>query len=262
MESSRVIWITGASSGIGKALVSEYFHAGYRVIISSRKKSDLDNIAESFDQKERIKVLPMDLGEPHTLEGISQQAWSLFGHIDILVNNAGISQRSLIRETSMEVYRKLMEINYFGNIAIAKALLPNMENQGHGHLVVISSLVGKFGTPYRSGYSASKHALHGFYDSLRAEYHAKNILVTLVCPGFIHTRVSLNALTGDGSRLNEMDDAQANGMPAEIFAKKMKRAVDKGRLEVNIGGRETLGVWIKRIFPGVFARRIPHIKVR
>ena len=264
MKKHPVIWITGASSGIGKALVQEYFNAGYNVILSSRNTSELQSVAGDLpaEGQHRLQILPIDLSESGRFESLARQAWDLFGPIDILVQNAGISQRSLIRDTSMDVYRKLMEVNYFGNIALSKAVVPLMEERGQGHLVVVSSLVGKFGTPYRSGYAASKHALHGFYDSLRAEYDASNIKVTMVCPGFIRTQVSINALTGDGTPLNEMDHAQARGMSPEVLARKMKRAVDAGRFEVNIGGREKFGVLIKRFFPGFFARRLPRINVR
>src|SRR5690606_21531087 len=138
---------------------------------------------------------------------------------DCLILNAGLSQRSLVEETKMEVYRELMEVNYFGNIALTKAMLPSFVTQNSGHFVVISSLVGKFGTPYRSGYSASKHALHGYFDSLRAELMMKqqNIDVTIICPGFVSTNISYNALGGEGSKVGSYDEANAQGLTPKQF---------------------------------------------
>jgi short-subunit dehydrogenase len=129
----------------------------------------------------------------------------------------------------------------------------------------VSSITGKFGTPYRSGYAASKHALHGFFDSLRAELwkETKNsIAVTMICPGFIHTPITLAAVTGDGSPLGKMDEGQYHGMPADIFAGKMIRAIENRKNEAYIGGREVWGVYLKRLFPNWFARVIRKAAVR
>ena len=145
-----------------------------------------------------IQILPLDLSRADVLRAITEDAVKLYGHIDILVNNGGLGQRSLINETSLEVDRQLMEVNYFGTIALTKYLLPHFINRQKGHVVTITSLTGKFGTPYRSAYAASKHALHGFFDALRAEHWKDNIHVTMICPGFIMTNLSVAALTGAG----------------------------------------------------------------
>lgn len=165
-------------------------------------------------------------------------------------------------ETSMEVDRKIMEVNYFGPIALTKFLLPHFSKQKRGQIAVMTSLAGKFGTPYRSGYAASKHALHGFFESLRAELWKENIKVTLIAPGFIQTRISVSALTGDGSKLNKMDDAQSNGMSVAKAAHQIAKAIAQQKNEVYIGGKETLGVYLKRFFPGYFSRMIRKVKVR
>ncbi len=260
----KVVWITGASSGIGKALVKEYTEAGFNVILSARRLELLNEIISEYPEQQQPKLtaLYLDLEATKTHESTVKKAWNIFGKIDVFINNGGISQRSLVRDTELDVYRRLMEVNYFGNISLTKALMPYFLSQGSGDIAVVSSLVGKFGTPYRSGYAASKHALHGFYDSLRAEHAGDNVNVTIICPGFIRTQVSVNALTGDGSALNKMDNAQAQGMSPEECAKKMKRAIDHHKREVYIGGRETLGVWLKRFFPGLFAKKLPSVKVR
>ncbi len=260
----KVIWLTGASSGIGEALVYELAKKGSKIIISSRRKEELERVKSKCDPETQnnIAILPLDLAKSETLAAKTEEAIEAFGHIDILINNGGISQRSLGKETSEEVDRKIMEVNYFGTIAITKHLLPHYLERKQGHFVTVSSLVGKFGTPFRTAYSASKHALHGFYDSLRAELYKDNIDITLVCPGFIHTNVSINALTGDGEKLDQMDDAQANGMPADVFAKKMIRAIERKKREVNIGGKERFAVLMKRFFPGIFAKAVQKAKVR
>ncbi len=259
---SRVIWVTGASSGIGEALTYHCVAKGHRLIISSRNQEQLLLIQSKCPQPENIYVLPLDLSNSAELKSKCEEALKVFGQIDLLINNGGISQRSLAHETDLEVDRKLMEINYFGTIALTKALLPHFLTHKKGHIAVVTSLVGKFGTPYRSSYAASKHALHGFFDSLRAEHHLDNLKVTLICPGFIKTNVSINALTADGKPLNQMDEAQANGMSAEECAKQIYRAIVNGKEEVYIGGKETFGVYLKRFFPSLFSRFLNKAKVR
>ena len=260
---NKVIWITGASSGIGEALAYALAKKGARLILSSRRREELERVRTSCEGKEEhIQILPLDLGQKNSLRLITEAAIQMFGHIDILINNGGISQRALAKDTAPEVDRQLMEVNYFGTVELTKYLLPHFMERRSGHYVVVTSLVGKFGTPYRSGYSASKHALHGFFDSLRAEVYKSNIKVTIVCPGFIKTNVSINALTEKGEKLNQMDNAQAKGMPAEVFARKMIRAIESEKPEVYIGGRETYGVYLKRFFPDLFARIVRKARVR
>ncbi|SNS50244.1 Short-chain dehydrogenase [Belliella buryatensis] len=257
-----VVWITGASSGIGEALVKTYHQAGWKIIISSRKKEALENLKATCQNTGNIYVLPLDLADSSQFTEIVTDAIKAFGHIDILINNGGISQRSLALDTSIEVDRKIMEIDFFGTIALSKAILPHFVERKSGHFGVVSSLVGKFGSPYRSSYSAAKHALHGFFDSLRAEIYKENIWVTMICPGFIRTNVSINALTADGTPLNEMDEAQDKGMSPEDCAQAIKKALDRKKEEVLIGGKEVLAVYLKRFFPKVFSKLIRKAKVR
>ncbi|MEQ8924813.1 MAG: SDR family oxidoreductase [Fulvivirga sp.] len=259
---NKVVWLTGASSGIGEALAYALSEKGCKLIISARRESELERVKSSCAAPENVKILFLDLSDAETLKTKVSDAVSLYGSIHILINNGGISQRSLAANTSLEVDRKLMEINYFGTIALTKYLLPHFKKQDGGHIAVVTSLVGKFGTPYRSGYAASKHALHGFFDALRAEVYHDNIRITMVCPGFVKTNVSVNALTEDGTNLNKMDDAQANGMPANVFARKMIRAIEKNKAEVNIGGKEVYGVYLKRFFPALFNTIVRRAKVR
>jgi short-subunit dehydrogenase len=187
----------------------------------------------------------------------ARAALALFGGIDILVLNAGISQRSLTRDTSEPVYRRLMEVNFFGPEALTRAVLPSMLERKSGHIVVISSIAGRFGVPLRSGYSATKFALHGFYEALRAEEARNGIQVTLVCPGFIRTNISVCALKGDGSHHAKMDPELARGMPAEQCAAQILKGVAALRQEIVVGApREKMLVYAKRFFPALLARMV------
>lgn len=261
---NKVVWLTGASSGIGEALAYALAAKGARLILSSRRKEELERVKGNCPAaaQPNIRTLPLDLEKPDTLALSAEAAIQLFGYIDVLINNAGISQRSFIADTEVAVYRKLMEINYFGPVALIKYLLPHFIRRKRGHFVNITSLTGKFGTPYRSGYAASKHALHGFSDSLRAEHHKDNICVTMACPGFIRTNLTLSALTANGTPLNKMDAAQYKGKSAKWCAKKIVSAIEKRKQEVYIGGREVLGVYLKRFFPRFFSRIIRKVAVR
>jgi short-subunit dehydrogenase len=263
----KVIWITGASSGIGEALAYELAKKGAKLILSARRKDELNRVKGNCVAKAQpdVRVLALDLAKPEMFKISTEAAIQLFGHVDILINNGGISQRSFAKETLIEVDRRLMEVNYFGAVALTKSILPHFLQRKSGHIVTVSSVTGKFGTPYRSGYAATKHALHGFFDSLRAELwkDVKNaIAVTMICPGFIHTPITLAAVTGDGSPLGKMDEGQYKGMPAEACAKKMVRVIEKRKNEAYIGGREVLGVYLKRLFPNIFARVIRKAAVR
>lgn len=257
-----VIWITGASSGIGEASAKKFSKEGYRVIISARKENELNRVKSECSNSSEVQVLPLDLTEIETFDQKVKQAIGFFGQVDLMLHNGGISQRSLIRETGLAVDRKLMEVNFFGTVALTKALLPHFISRKSGQFAVITSLVGKFGSPFRSSYAASKHALHGFFDTLRAEHFQDNISVTMICPGFIRTNVSINAITADGSTLGQMDEAQANGMSPEDCADDIFTAITRKKEEVYIGGKETLAVYLKRYFPAVFTKIIRKAKVR
>ena len=259
----QIVWITGASSGIGEALVYAYSQQGAKLIISSRNKERLYEVKTACKRNPLdIHVLPLDLDELDTLPKKVADALNIFGKIDVVIHAGGLSQRSIAMETNLSVIERLMKVNYVSTVAINQALLPSMLAQGIGTIVLISSLVGKFGTPFRSAYAASKHALHGYYDSLRAELTNKNIQITIVCPGFIRTNVSINALVGDGSAQNSMDAAQANGMSPERCAQKIIQGITKKREEMYVGGKEIYGVWLKRFFPTIFSRIVKTAKVR
>lgn len=258
------IWITGASSGIGEALAIALAEHQTDLILSARNEKELDRVALICQQAgaQSVMVQPLDLSKPESLAAIAASILKQVGKIDILINNGGISQRALTLDTSLDVDRKLMEINYFGTIALTKAVLPNMLLHHLGHIVTITSLVGKFGSPYRSSYAASKHALHGFFDSLRAELGDSPVKITLVCPGFIRTNVSKNALTGTGAPQGTMDETTGAGMSPQDLAKKILRAIEAGKREAIFGGKEVLAVYLKRFFPGYLANMLKKAKVK
>ncbi|CAM1351051.1 SDR family oxidoreductase [Tenacibaculum insulae] len=259
---NKVIWLTGASSGIGKSLAIELSNYNVKLILSSRNKIKLEAVKNKCKNPENIKILPLDLEDYTNLEAKVKEAITFFGQIDFLINNGGISQRSLVKNTTILVDKRLMDINYLGTVALTKALLPHFIKNKSGHFVVTTSIVGKIGTPLRSTYAATKHALHGFFDSLRAEHYSDNISVTLVCPGFVTTNVSKNALTGDGSPQEIMDTATANGIHPDRFAKLMLRAIKNKREEVYIAGaKEKLGVYAKRFFPKFLSKMIRKMSV-
>ena len=257
------IWLTGASSGIGEAMAYLLNLEEANLIISARRKEELERVQKNCHSPEKVKILTVDLADAFSLPQKAKEADRMWeGGIEVLINNGGISQRDKVINTSLDVDRKLMEVNYFGTIALSKALLPGMIERKRGHHVVITSAVGIISTPYRSAYSAAKHALHGFYDALRTEVYHDNIKVTIALPGFIRTNISMNALLGDGSKQNTMDEAQANGMTAEECGKKIIQAVKKEKEEIYIGGlKEKSGIYLKRFAPGIFSKVVRKMKV-
>lgn len=250
--SGKVVWITGASSGIGKELAIQLANLNANIILSARNSEQLEEIKKSLKSPEKHLVLPLDLSNQENFGELTKKVLSQFGKIDYLFNSGGVSQRSEASETDLEVDRKIMEVNFFGNIALTKAVLPQMQKQQSGHIVVTSSIAGKFGFYLRSAYSASKHALHGFYESVLLEEAKNNIAVTIVCPGKINTPISTNAMTKDGSAHGEMDHNQATGMSVEQCVSEMLVAVQKEKKEVLIGNKEIKAVTLKRFFPKLF----------
>ncbi|MGL4598346.1 MAG: SDR family oxidoreductase, partial [Bacteroidia bacterium] len=219
MYQQKVVWITGASSGIGEALAQAFAKQGAKLVLSARRVEELERVAKSLGiVSENILILPLDLTQTDSLAQHAQHVIAHFGRIDVLINNGGVSQRALAQDSPLDVDRKIMEVNYFGNIALTKAVLPYFLKQQSGQFIIISSIAGKFGFWFRSAYSAAKHALHGFYESLRLETEEQGVQVLLVCPGKIQTNISTNALKADGSRHEKMDESTAAGMTAEECA--------------------------------------------
>lgn len=254
---NKVIWITGASSGIGEALVYECARHGARLILSARRIDELNRVARQSGLSEYdFMILPFDLSDTAQADAYAETILRKFSTIDILINNGGQSQRAEAIATTAETERKLFEINYFSAVNLSKAALPAMLKNGKGKIVVVSSIAGKFGFYLRSTYSAAKHALYGYFESLRLEVENEGISVLIVSPGKIKTNVSLNAESGSGNSHNKMDESHENAMSAEECARQIVAAILSDKEEVLIGGKELLAVKIKRFFPKLFGKII------
>jgi short-subunit dehydrogenase len=259
---NQTFWITGASSGIGKALALELSKIGVRLVLSSRRQAELEKVRGECLHPERVDVFALDLANAPSLEGAYASAESLCGNpIDVIVHCGGISQRAPAVETSAAVDRQMLEVNYFGTVALTRSALPAMIARKSGHIVVVTSLMGIFSSPLRSSYCAAKHALHGYFNALRAETVNHNLHVTIVCPGYIQTDISRNALVGDGSKQGSMDDATGNGISAQQCALAMIRAMRKRKAQVLVGRREILAAYIHRFFPALLRKIISKVKV-
>ena len=255
----KTIWITGASSGIGAALSQQLSQLGARLILSARNQEALEAVKARCANPADIRIQLLDLEDAESIKSAADLVLREPTRVDIMFHNGGISQRSLTHETTIAIDRRIMEINYFGTVILTKRLLAHFLQHGGGHFVVTSSMTGKFGFPLRSAYSASKHALHGYFDTLRAEQAGKGIGVTLVCPGFVRTRISQNALDRDGNPTGKLDANQQKGMTAETCAKKMIHAVRKGKKEILIG-RERFLVHIKHLIPALYYSIVTKVK--
>ena len=257
---SKTIWITGASSGIGAALARSLSAHGASLILSARSVDRLEAVRQSCSTPDEHLCLPMDLANQSSITTAWGRLQTSAREVDILINNAGMTQREQVAETSMEVYRLLLEVNFMAAVDLTKKVLPGMIARGSGQIVAVSSLMGKFASPQRSGYAAAKHALQGFMDALRAEVHDAGIQVLVASPGFVNTDVSRNALRGDGSRHGKMDPSQAAAISAENCAEQIIVAMAKGRAEVFPGGKERVGLLLNRLSPALL--RLVMRKVR
>ena len=256
------VWITGASSGIGEECAYLYARRGASVVVTSNEREKLEAVADKCLKlgAAGALALPFDLQDSEGIADLVRQAWEAFGGLDLMYCNAGISQRTTVEDTSMEMVRKIMEINYFAPVAMAKSVLPRMLEAGGGHIAATTSIAGRFGFPLRCAYSSSKHALYGFFETLRAEYASRGIKVTLVCPGRVRTNISFYALDKGGGQHGKMDPGQAGGLSPQAAARKIARAFDAGRREVLVGRKELIMVYIKRFFPGLCAKISTKIK--
>lgn len=255
----KVAWITGASSGIGEALSVAYAAESCRLVLSARREDELMRVKSRCLNEglsdDDVLVLPLDVTREADMPAAVERVLEHFGQIDLLINNAGISQRSLFVDTEVSVYRTIFDVDVIGPIALTKAVLPTMLKQASGHLVVTSSIAAKMGVPYRTGYCAAKHAVMGFFDSLRAELHGTGVRVTTILPGFVNTNISEQAVTGDGSKFGVKDSNIAGGMNVDECARVIVKSLRKGKQEFAVSrGLERHTLWLKRFFPGLIMR--------
>ncbi|HNR42976.1 MAG TPA: SDR family NAD(P)-dependent oxidoreductase [Bacteroidales bacterium] len=251
----KVVWITGASSGIGEALVYNFASLGSELIISSNDPAGLERVKENCGMKsEKICCVPFDLSATEDIREITEKQINRTGKIDYLLNIGGVSQRCRIEETPLWLDRKIFEINYFGTIALTKAVLPFMIRQKSGHIIATSSISGRFGFPLRSAYSASKQAIHGFIETLYLENKANNIRASVIIPGRVRTNISLHALNSDGREHGVMDPGQEGGIPAEKAAAIIIKGIIRNKREILVGGKELLLLHVRRTAPWLFFR--------
>ncbi len=259
----KIIWITGASSGVGEALVYAFNNEKAQLIISSHEPEELERVKNNCKyEPDKILVLPFNLMKHSKIPDLVKIVIEKFNKIDLLFNVGGVSQRALAKDTKIEIDKRIMAINYFGTVILTKAVLPEMIKNNSGHIAVMTSLAGKFEIPLRSAYAASKHALHGFFDTLRAEIYDYGIKVTLFCPSYINTNIAVNALTKDGTAQKQNDPGIEKGMSPEYFAQRALKALKKGKQEAIFGGKEVIGVYVKRFFPKLFSKIIRKRNVR
>lgn len=257
----KLCWITGASSGIGKELSLLLAKEGAKLILSGSNVDLLNSVRdECIKHTNFCTVVPFDLSNPIEVEKVANETVAMHESIFLLINNGGISHRSLIIETPLSIDRRIMEVDYFSHVAITKAVIPKMVSAGEGYIAVTSSLAGKFGLHNRSAYSAAKHALQGFFETLRIELQPYNISVTIVYPGYINTPISIRAIDANGNPSGKMDNAQLNGVPARDCAIKYLKAIKSKRPEVIIAGKEKTMVYLKRFLPLFFFKLILRIR--
>jgi short-subunit dehydrogenase len=255
----QVVWITGASAGIGEGLAYAFSREGARLILSARRADALERVKAACRGPGEILLLPFDMVDDAGRQAAVARALAHFGHVDMLINNAGISQRSLGKDTALAVDRQIMELDYFAVIALTKLVLPSMIARKRGHLVATSSVAGKFGVWHRTAYCAAKHALHGFFDALRVELHRDNIDVSLLVIAGVQTDVSLHALTGDGTPFGRMDPTQSEGISVADCARIVVDGLARKDHEINVvSGRGRLALWLARYWP----RRLYRVMTR
>lgn len=249
------VWITGASSGIGQAMAREMARRGARVLLSARRIEALEQTAaacRAFGGD--VFILPLDLAATENLAAAAVEAEKLLGPVDMLLNIAGVGQRGLALETDLATAQRIFAVDFWGAVELTRAVAPGMIRRGSGQIVALSGVLGKFGAPRRSFYSAAKHAMHGWFDSLREELLGTGVSVTLLVPGWVRSEISLHALDAAGNPHGAMDEGQARGLSPEQCAKRAMPAIIKEKAEQLIGGRECGGVYLNRLWPGLFRR--------
>lgn len=255
---NKVVWITGASSGIGEALAYAFAAEGAQLVLSARREEELQRVAKSCGN---AYVLPFDMLSLADHADRVQDVMNTYGRIDYLVLNAGVSQRSFVKDTEFDVYRRLFEVNFFSIVSLTQAVLPIFTAQKSGVFVPIASVAGRISTPRRAAYGATKHALIGFFDSVRAEVFNDGIRVTTILPGYIKTNISLHAMNEKGEAYGKMDPNQAKGLDPNITAQKILEAVLAGKNEFFVGGfLEGFGLFVKRFFPSIMPFMLRKIK--
>ena len=259
----QVVWVTGASSGIGRELAVQFAELGARVVLTARREEALRETQQRCPDPSRTALVQADLSLLEELDGIVDRAIGAFGRIDIAVLNAGVSQRGVAVETDPDVVRFVNSVNFLSPAHITRRLVPHMLQRGAGRIVAVSSLSTRVPTPYRSSYTASKAALETYMTVLRRELVGSGVGVTLALPGFVRTNISRAALNADGSTHGVLDPAQENGMAPEACAQRILAGIRRGRREILMPSdmRTRLGLFLQRRAPGLLDRMMARAKV-
>lgn len=245
----KTAFVTGASSGIGEALAVELAKRGANVILSGRRVKELQRVANACSGA--TLILPFEATDYDALPGVVEKALAWNSGVDLLVNNAGVSQRSLALDTEFEVYRRIMEVDFFAPVRLTQLVLPGMVARRSGRVIIISSVAGKVGAPLRTAYCAAKHACLGYFDALRAEIEtAYGVGVSVVTPGSVRTDVAKNALSGDGGVRGRSDENIDSGMEPQEAARIILDAVAAGTREIVVAeGMERAALNLRRENP-------------
>ncbi|WP_133136045.1 SDR family oxidoreductase [Legionella rowbothamii] len=259
---NKTVWITGASSGIGEALAYELASSGARLILSARSQAELERVKNLCTSPEKHIVVPLNLEHHQALANQALSVWEEYGPIDILINNAGLSQRYLVADSAFELDKKIMDVNFFGAVALTRPILKKMLQRGSGHIAVVSSMLGLYGIQTRAAYSASKHALRGYFESLRNELANSKLKITLIYPGFVNTQIAQNSLLASGVSFGKMDKSHERGIKPAICAKKIVHAIRHEKPVVVIAGlKERFGAILARFCPFLFRYISPKFEV-
>ena len=259
----KVVWITGASSGLGEALAKEFALQGAQVVLSARRFEELEKVRVSLLHPDQHISICADITDETQVRHAYEQVLEQKGRIDWLINNAGLSQRALIADTTMQTERAIMEVDYFSQVFLTKTVLPTFIQQKSGHIAFVSSVAGLLGAQYRAAYFAAKTAIHMWANSLRAEMAEQGVGVSVIFPGFIKTNVSFNALNGAGKPQGYQDEAIENGLEADEFAEIVVRSLQRGEEYIVVGGaKEKLGVLVSRLSPKTLYKMIRKMKVK
>ncbi len=256
----KVVWITGASSGIGEALAYELAGEGAQLVLSARRSERLEAVRSRCAHPEDHRVLAFDMADIASHPAQVARVIAELGRIDVLINNAGVSQRSLVKETALDVDRRLFEVDYFGPVSLIKLVLPHMLAQRSGTIAAVSSVAGLVATPYRSSYAAAKAALLAFHDALRAETHDAGVRVSVICPGFVETDIARSALVGDGSASAGRHTVPKGALTADACARAAVAGLRRGDPLIVVAGKEKALWWLSRLSPSLAAQAIRYVK--
>ncbi|MEA3478187.1 MAG: SDR family oxidoreductase [Bacteroidota bacterium] len=246
---NKVAVITGASSGIGKALAIAMADEGAKLVLGARNKEKLDEVITDITFKGREAIaIQTDVSDENDCKNLIITAYEKYGRIDILINNAGISMRALFNDSKVDVLKKLMDVNFWGTVYCTKYALPYLL-ESKGSVVGVSSIAGYKGLPGRTGYSSSKFAMHGFLESLRIENLKTGLHVLIACPGFTASNIRNTALNAEGTQQGESPRDESKMMSAEEVAKHIIEAIIKRKDRLTLTSQGKTTVLLNKLFP-------------